>query len=80
MNNMPISSNASTSSIQSSEYYESAIAADENALDNYWYLGISYLWSSREDDDAQAAWFAPLSAASPDDIEAITEDKAVPNQ
>jgi predicted O-linked N-acetylglucosamine transferase (SPINDLY family) len=64
---------ATTSSIQSSEFYESAIAADENAIDNYWYLGISYLLSGRED-DAQAAWFAPLSAASPDEIEAITED------
>jgi predicted O-linked N-acetylglucosamine transferase (SPINDLY family) len=64
---------ATTSSIQSSEFYESAIAADENAIDNYWYLGISYLLSGRED-DAQAAWFAPLSASSPDEIEAITED------
>ena len=64
---------ASTSSIQSSEFYESAIAADENAIDNYWYLGISYLLSGRED-DAQAAWFAPLSAANSDEIDAITED------
>ena len=64
---------APISSIQSSEFYESAIAADENAIDNYWYLGISYLLSGRED-DAQAAWFAPLSAASSDEIAAITED------
>jgi predicted O-linked N-acetylglucosamine transferase (SPINDLY family) len=64
---------ATTSSIQSSEFYESAIAADENEIENYWYLGISYLLSGRED-DAQSAWFAPLSAASPDEIDAITED------
>jgi predicted O-linked N-acetylglucosamine transferase (SPINDLY family) len=64
---------ATISSIQSSEFYESAIAEDENEIENYWYLGISYLLSGRED-DAQAAWFAPLSAASPDEIEAITED------
>jgi predicted O-linked N-acetylglucosamine transferase (SPINDLY family) len=61
------------SSIQSSEFYEAAIAANETTIDNYWYLGISYLLSGRED-DAQAAWFIPLSVANPDEIDDLTND------
>jgi predicted O-linked N-acetylglucosamine transferase (SPINDLY family) len=53
-------------SIQSSEFYEAAILSDETIVSNYWYLGLSYLLEGRED-DAQAAWFVPMSVA--DDIE-----------
>jgi predicted O-linked N-acetylglucosamine transferase (SPINDLY family) len=60
-------------SIQSSEFYEAAISADETKIENYWYLGISYLLAGRED-DAQAAWFVPLSVASPDEIDTFTND------
>ena len=48
--------------IQSSEFYEAASEVDETVLSNYWYLGVSYLLSERED-DAQAAWYVPLAAA-----------------
>jgi predicted O-linked N-acetylglucosamine transferase (SPINDLY family) len=50
------------------EFYELAIAADETIASNYWYLGVAYLLAGRED-DAQAAWFVPLSS----DDEAGTE-------
>ena len=60
-----------SSSIQSSEFYEAAILADETELDNYWYLGVSYLLSGRED-DAQAAWFVPLSEHDNDTINVLT--------
>jgi predicted O-linked N-acetylglucosamine transferase (SPINDLY family) len=59
------------SSIQSSEFYEAAILADETEIDNYWYLGVSYLLSGRED-DAQAAWFVPLSENDADEINTLT--------
>jgi predicted O-linked N-acetylglucosamine transferase (SPINDLY family) len=52
--------------IQSSEFYEAAILADETIVNNYWYLGISYLREGREE-DAQAAWFVPFDEA--DEIE-----------
>jgi predicted O-linked N-acetylglucosamine transferase (SPINDLY family) len=48
--------------IQSSEFYEAAISADETIVSNYWYLGLSYLLAGRED-DAHSAWFVPLSNA-----------------
>ncbi len=56
------------------DFYELAIAADETIVSNYWYLGIAYLLAGRED-DAQAAWFVPLSTI--DDlveIELLTND------
>jgi predicted O-linked N-acetylglucosamine transferase (SPINDLY family) len=59
--------------IQSSEFYESAIFADETSISNYWYLGISYLLAGREE-DAQAAWFMPLSEASPTEIDSLTDE------
>jgi hypothetical protein len=42
-----------TKELQSSEFYELAILADETISDNYWYLGISYLLVGRAE-DAQA--------------------------
>jgi predicted O-linked N-acetylglucosamine transferase (SPINDLY family) len=59
------------SSIQSSEFYEAAILADQTEIDNYWYLGVSYLLAGRED-DAQAAWFVPLSEHDDDEINTLT--------
>jgi predicted O-linked N-acetylglucosamine transferase (SPINDLY family) len=63
-------------SIQSSEFYEAAILADETKIDNYWYLGVSYLLSGRED-DAQATWFVPLSVANSDEIDTFTDELLV---
>jgi predicted O-linked N-acetylglucosamine transferase (SPINDLY family) len=62
-----------SSSIESIEFYEAAIAADETNISNYWYLGVSYLLSGRED-DAQATWFIPLSEANTDEIDTFTDE------
>jgi predicted O-linked N-acetylglucosamine transferase (SPINDLY family) len=64
------------SSIQSSEFYEAAILADETEIDNYWYLGLSYLLAGKED-DAQAAWFVPLSGDDSDRIDSLTNELLV---
>jgi predicted O-linked N-acetylglucosamine transferase (SPINDLY family) len=61
------------SSIQSIEFYEAAILADETEIDNYWYLGVSYLLAGRED-DAQATWFVPLSGDDLDQIDSLTSE------
>jgi predicted O-linked N-acetylglucosamine transferase (SPINDLY family) len=56
------------------EFYELEIAADETIVSNYWYLGVAYLLAGRED-DAQAAWFVPLSEIDdPAEIELLTHD------
>jgi tetratricopeptide (TPR) repeat protein len=78
---MQISINSSASitldsKIQSSEFYEKAISTDETCASNYWYLGVSYLFSGRED-DAQAAWFVPLSGANSDEIDTLTNELLV---
>jgi predicted O-linked N-acetylglucosamine transferase (SPINDLY family) len=59
--------------IQSSEFYESAILADETIASNYWYLGISYLLIGNEE-EAQAAWFIPFSAANPAEADILTDE------
>ena len=59
--------------IQSSDFYETAISVDETVVSNYWYLGLSYLLADREE-DAQAAWFVPLSAATEVEIDAYTNE------
>ncbi len=61
------------SKIQSSEFYESAILADETQASNYWYLGISYLFDDREE-DAQAAWFVPLSGDDSTVVDSLTDE------
>jgi predicted O-linked N-acetylglucosamine transferase (SPINDLY family) len=63
----PIATIDTYQSIQSIEFYESAIAEDETIVNNYWYLGLSYLLAGREE-DAQSAWFVPFAEA--DEIEA----------
>jgi predicted O-linked N-acetylglucosamine transferase (SPINDLY family) len=60
-------------SIQPSEFYEAAILADETIVSNYWDLGVSYLLAGR-DDDAQAAWFAPLSMADETEVDIYTDE------
>jgi predicted O-linked N-acetylglucosamine transferase (SPINDLY family) len=56
------------------EFYELEIATDETIVSNYWYLGVAYLLAGRED-DAQTAWFVPLSTIEdPDEIELLTHD------
>ncbi|MFM2304598.1 MAG: hypothetical protein RLZZ135_2010 [Cyanobacteriota bacterium] len=59
--------------IQSSEFYEAAIAADETTVSNYWYLGLSYLLTGREE-DAQATWFVPCAEANDTEIEIYTDE------
>jgi predicted O-linked N-acetylglucosamine transferase (SPINDLY family) len=53
------------------EFYEMEIEADETNVSNYWYLGVAYLLAGRED-DAQAAWFVPLSIDDLAEIEILT--------
>jgi predicted O-linked N-acetylglucosamine transferase (SPINDLY family) len=60
-------------SIESIEFYEAAISADETIASNYWYLGVSYLLAGREE-DAQAAWMVPLSVATETEVDIYTED------
>ena len=55
------------------DFYEAAIATDETIVNNYWHLGIAYLLAGREE-DAQAAWFVPLSTAAASEIDNLTED------
>ena len=66
----PISTNVSPDQI---EFYELEIATDETIASNYWYLGVAYLLADRED-DAQAAWFVPMSSADPAEIDLLTHD------
>jgi predicted O-linked N-acetylglucosamine transferase (SPINDLY family) len=63
-------------SIQPSKFYETAISIDETIASNYWYLGVSYLLEGRED-DAQAAWFVPFSAATETEIATYTDELLV---
>jgi predicted O-linked N-acetylglucosamine transferase (SPINDLY family) len=55
------------------DFYETAIANDETIASNYWHLGVAYLLTGRED-DAQAAWFAPLATATESEINNLTND------
>jgi predicted O-linked N-acetylglucosamine transferase (SPINDLY family) len=59
--------------INAIDFYETAISADESIVENYWHLGVAYLLAGRED-DAQAAWFTPLAAATEYEIENFTAD------
>jgi predicted O-linked N-acetylglucosamine transferase (SPINDLY family) len=59
--------------IQSSEFYEAAISADETIISNYWYLGLSYLLAGREE-DAQAIWFVPFAEADEVIVELYTDE------
>lgn len=53
------------------DFYENQISIDETCASHYWNLGIAYLLAGRED-DAQLAWFTPLSAT--DEIEDLTNE------
>jgi predicted O-linked N-acetylglucosamine transferase (SPINDLY family) len=64
---------SSTTKIQPSEFYEAAVSVDETVVSNYWYLGLSYLLSGREE-DAQAAWFVPFSTTEEVAIDLYTEE------
>ncbi len=57
-------------------FYEQEIASDETIADNYWYLGIAYLFAGRED-DAQAAWFTFFATADESNIDSLTTDLVV---
>jgi predicted O-linked N-acetylglucosamine transferase (SPINDLY family) len=58
---------------EQTEFYELEIEADETIASNYWYLGVAYLLAGRED-DAQAAWFVPLSIDDSAEVEILTHD------
>lgn len=53
------------------DFYEERIGIDETCVSNYWNLGVAYLLAGRED-DAQLAWFTPLSAT--DAIDDLTTE------
>jgi predicted O-linked N-acetylglucosamine transferase (SPINDLY family) len=53
------------------DFYEERIGIDETCVSNYWHLGIAYLLAGRED-DAQMAWFTPLSATA--EIDDLTNE------
>jgi predicted O-linked N-acetylglucosamine transferase (SPINDLY family) len=59
--------------LNSINFYEAAIVADETTASNYWQLGVAYLLAGRED-DAQATWLTPLFTATEIEIENLTED------
>jgi predicted O-linked N-acetylglucosamine transferase (SPINDLY family) len=56
------------------DFYESQIAFDETCIRNYWHLGVAYLLAGREE-DAQFAWFTPLSTAT--EIDNLTSDLVI---
>jgi predicted O-linked N-acetylglucosamine transferase (SPINDLY family) len=53
------------------DFYEEQIRIEETCASHYWNLGIAYLLAGRED-DAQLAWFTPLSATT--EIDDLTND------
>jgi predicted O-linked N-acetylglucosamine transferase (SPINDLY family) len=55
------------------DFYEAAISADETIASNYWHLGVAYLLAGRED-DAQATWLTPLLTATETDLENLIAD------
>jgi predicted O-linked N-acetylglucosamine transferase (SPINDLY family) len=55
------------------DFYEIAISADETISSNYWQLGVAYLLAGRED-DAQAAWLTPLTSATENEIDSLTDE------
>jgi predicted O-linked N-acetylglucosamine transferase (SPINDLY family) len=59
--------------IRSSQFYEEAIATDNKTIDNYWYLGLSYLLSGNED-KARSTWSIPLSTATKSQIPTYTNE------
>jgi predicted O-linked N-acetylglucosamine transferase (SPINDLY family) len=60
-------------SLQSIEFYESAISTDETIVSNYWYLGLSYLLVGNED-DARSAWFIPFAEADNLEVDIYTNE------
>jgi predicted O-linked N-acetylglucosamine transferase (SPINDLY family) len=64
---------SSTKIIKSSKFYEAEVLADETVVSNYWYLGLSYLLSGREE-DAQSAWFVPFSTDEEIDVDFYTKE------
>jgi predicted O-linked N-acetylglucosamine transferase (SPINDLY family) len=53
------------------DFYEERIGIDETCVSNYWHLGVAYLLAGRED-DAQLAWFTPLSTTA--EIDDLTDE------
>ncbi len=53
------------------DFYEEKIGVEETCASHYWNLGVAYLLAGRED-DAQLAWFTPLSETA--EIESLTID------
>jgi predicted O-linked N-acetylglucosamine transferase (SPINDLY family) len=59
--------------LHSSEFYEAEIATDDTIISNYWYLGISYLLTGREE-DARLVWMLPFADATDPEIEIYTQE------
>jgi predicted O-linked N-acetylglucosamine transferase (SPINDLY family) len=55
-------------------FYEEQICIEETCASHYWNLGVAYLLAGREE-DAQLAWFTPLSATT--EIDNLTKDLIV---
>lgn len=53
------------------DFYETEIAANESNTENYWYLGLAYLFVGKES-DAQVAWFTPFTLADESEIDELT--------
>ncbi|HEY9630148.1 MAG TPA: glycosyltransferase 61 family protein [Coleofasciculaceae cyanobacterium] len=54
-------------------HYTREIEADPNLLANYWYLGLAWLLQGDEA-EAQTVWFAAVTAAAPEVVEAGVAD------
>jgi predicted O-linked N-acetylglucosamine transferase (SPINDLY family) len=70
---LDLSNDESPELLESCEFYEAAISADETIASNYWYLGVSYLLAGREE-EAQPAWFVPLSVATEAEVATYTNE------
>jgi predicted O-linked N-acetylglucosamine transferase (SPINDLY family) len=73
---MLLSASTPTESLRDPEFnpinfYEERIGIDETCVSNYWHLGVAYLLAGRED-DAQLAWFTPLSTTA--EIDDLTDE------
>jgi tetratricopeptide (TPR) repeat protein len=53
------------------DFYETEIAANESITENYWYLGLAYLFVGKES-DAQVAWFTPFTLADESEVDQLT--------
>ncbi len=58
---------------QLTAFYENLIENDPDNIDNYWYLGLAYLFLGKEE-EAQTTWFFPMGFGSEENLEIWTEN------